>query len=837
MLTPRRRPRLVQFFSRRLLLTAMSLAILVSVGTAVLSADETPQKSNRPNAEQIRFFENTIRPLLASYCYDCHGADVQESELRLDTLAGILTGGKGGTSVKPGKPKQSLLVTAIGYRDNELQMPPDEKLSDRQIADLTRWVEMGAPHPDSGTVKVAPRTTLDIAKGRTHWAFQTPSKPKVPRGGPADSIKNPVDAFLSAALTEQELQPLGPADKRTLIRRATFDLIGLPPTPVEIDAFLADESDDAFGRVVDRLLDSPHYGERWGRHWLDIARYADSNGLDENVAHGNAWRYRDYVVGSLNQDKPYDEFVIEQLAGDQLDSGTDVSLRNERLIATGFLALGPKVLAEVDEAKMEMDIVDEQVDTIGRSLMGLTLGCARCHDHKFDPIGQDDYYGLAGIFKSTRTMESFKKVAKWQENLIALPEELARKEKHEQRISEKKSQIEDRIAMAKGKLAPPTGETVPEDLEKRFPQETQDELKQLRDELKKLEKSTPVLPTAMGVVDGDIADAAVHLRGSHLTLGDVVPRRFPRVLCSDTPPSLPSGSSGRLEYARWLTTPGHPLTARVMVNRIWRWHFGKGLVSTIDNFGLQGQPPTHPKLLDWLAVRFVEEDWSIKAMHRLIMQSAAYQRSSGFDSHCSKVDPVNQLYWRFDVRRLEAETIRDALLATSGTLDRTLGGNLLAVKNRDYLFDHTSQDKSSYDIRRRSIYVPVIRNHLYDMFQLFDYTDASVLNGNRNTSTIAPQALFLMNSKLVIDLTTAMADRLLDADGTRKERVTQLFLEAYGRPPTEDELTRADLFLTQFVELSAQEKEDPQGDADITQQAWQALCQSVISSSEFIYVR
>lgn len=823
--------------SRGLLTSALVMALVFSASSAVWSADDTTQKINRPNAEQIRFFENTIRPLLAKYCYECHGADVQESELRLDTLAGILTGGNAGASVNPGKPKQSLLVTAIGYRDNELQMPPDEKLSDRQIADLTRWVEMGAPHPDSGTVKVAPRTTLDIAKGRKHWAFQTPSKPKVPRSHPADSIQNPVDAFINEALEEKGFKPLGPAGKRALIRRATFDLIGLPPTPTEIDTFLADESDEAFSRVVDRLLDSPHYGERWGRHWLDIARYADSNGLDENVAHGNAWRYRDYVVQSLNKDKPYDEFLVEQLAGDQLDSGTDLSRRNDRLIATGFLVLGPKVLAEVDEAKMEMDIVDEQIDTIGRSLMGLTLGCARCHDHKFDPIGQDDYYGLAGIFKSTRTMQSFKKVAKWQENLIALPADVARKEKHEQRVSEKKSQIADRIAMAKGSLTPPAGETVPQDLEKRFPQKTQDELKKLRDELKELEKSVPVMPSAMGVVDGDVSDAAVHLRGSHLTLGDVVPRRFPSVLCSDNPPNLPSNSSGRLEYARWLTAPGHPLTARVMVNRIWRWHFGKGLVSTVDNFGLQGQPPTHPKLLDWLAVRFVEEGWSIKAMHRLIMLSAAYQRSSGFDSQRAAVDPENQLYWRFDVRRLEAESIRDALLAVSGTLDRTLGGNLLEVKNRDYLFDHTSQDKSSYDIRRRSIYVPVIRNHLYDMFQLFDYTDASVLNGNRDSSTIAPQALFLMNSKLVIDLTTAMADRLLDTEGTREERITQLFLEVYGRPPTEDELTRADLFLTQFAELTAQEKEDPQGDVGGTQQAWQALCQSVISSSEFIYVR
>lgn len=826
----------VKTFHRRILTSALAMILVFSVGAAAWSADDTTQKVNRPNAEQIRFFEKTIRPLLAKYCYECHGADEQESELRLDTLAGMLTGGKAGASVIPGKPKQSLLVTAIGYRDNELQMPPDEKLSDRQITDLTRWVEMGAPHPDSGKVKVIPRTSLDIAKGRKHWAFQTPLKPKVPRSRPAVSFKNPVDAFITTALEEKGLKPLGPADKRTLIRRATFDLIGLPPTPTEIDAFLADKSDEAFRHVVDRLLDSPHYGERWGRHWLDIARYADSNGLDENVAHGNAWRYRDYVVQSLNEDKPYDAFLVEQLAGDRLDSGADLSRRHNRLIATGFLVLGPKVLAEVDETKMEMDIVDEQLDTIGRSLMGLTLGCARCHDHKFDPIGQDDYYGLAGIFKSTRTMETFKKVAKWQENLIALPTDTARKKKHDQLVSEKKEQIEGRIAVAKQTLTLPAGETVPQDLEKRFPQKTQDELKKLRDELKQLEKSAPIMPTAMGVVDGAIANAAVHLRGSHLTLGDVVPRRFPRVLGGDNQPSLPGSSSGRLEFARWLTDPSHPLTARVMVNRIWRWHFGKGLVPTVDNFGLQGQPPTHPKLLDWLAVRFVEEGWSIKTMHRMMMLSGAYQRSSGFDSHRTATDPDNQFYWRYDIRRLEAETIRDSLLAVSGTLDRTIGGNLLGVKNREYLFNHTSQDKSDYDIRRRSIYVPVIRNHLYDMFQLFDYTDASVLNGNRDTSTIAPQALFLMNSKLVTDLTTAMADRLLNADGTRGARINRLFLEAYGRQPTEDELNRTGLFLTRFAELTAQETDESKDDTG-TKEAWQALCQSVLTSSEFIYVR
>ncbi|MCA9117814.1 MAG: DUF1549 domain-containing protein, partial [Planctomycetaceae bacterium] len=381
--------------------------VLSLLSHSALRAAEESSQPTPPTDEEIRFFETKIRPLLAAHCNDCHGEDLQESNLRLDSLVGMMTGGKAGPAIIPGKPASSLLITAVGYQDNDLKMPPDEKLSARQIADLTRWVELGAPHPDSGKVKIAkPRSRVDIEAGRQHWAFQPLTKPAVPQ---LDTpVRHPIDAFLTAAQSEQGLRPLGAADRRTWIRRATFDLTGLPPTPAEIDAFLADDSDAAFADVVDRLLNSPHYGEQWARHWLDIARYADSNGLDENVAHGNAWRYRDYVVQSLNSDKPYDEFLLEQLAGDLLDSGENPTLRNTRLIATGFLVLGPKVLAEVDKAKLEMDIVDEQLDTIGRSLMGLTLGCARCHDHKFDPIGHDDYYALAGILKSTRTMETLK---------------------------------------------------------------------------------------------------------------------------------------------------------------------------------------------------------------------------------------------------------------------------------------------------------------------------------------------------------------------------------------------------------------------------------------------
>ena len=622
-------------------LRTLLTVLLTFCSAGVISAAETAESKNaEPSAEQIRFFENKIRPLLANSCYDCHNEDLQESDLRLDTLAGMLTGGKAGPALLPGNSKGSLIVTAVTYRDNDLKMPPEEKLSDAQNADLTKWVEMGAPHPDTGKVKIQHASSIDLEKGRQHWSFQPLVKHEVPAvSNPAVSnsaqVNNPIDAFLLAQLDEKNITPVPPADKRTLIRRATFDLIGLPPTPHEVDVFLADSSADAFQKVIDRLLASPHYGERWGRHWLDVVRYADSNGLDENVAHGNAWRYRDYVVNSLNADKPYNQFLTEQLAGDLIDAGEDLSARRENLIATGYLVLGPKVLAEPDKSKMEMDIIDEQLDTIGRGLIGLTMGCARCHDHKFDPIAQKDYYALAGIFKSTRTMESFVTIAKWNENLIATAEETQHKDKHDQKIKEQKATIENLIATAKKELPAPTGETVPKDVEKRFPEKTQTELKKLREELKQLEETLPELPTAMGVKEGDIANTQVHVRGSHLTLGDNVPRRFPLVLAGTEQAPIPEGESGRLQFAKWLTADDHPLTSRVIVNRVWRWHFGKGLVPTVDNFGLRGQPPTHPELLDWLAIQFVEQGWSLKTLHRTIMLSAAYQRQSGLDERAA----------------------------------------------------------------------------------------------------------------------------------------------------------------------------------------------------------
>ncbi len=782
-------------------------------------------------AEQVQFFESRIRPLLVNRCLACHGPSKQKSDLRLDSPEALRKGGASGEAlVTPGQPEKSLLIRAIHHGDEAPRMPPREKLKPQEIADLTRWVKMGAFFPRAASAREG-----TAEEGRSHWAFQPPTDPPVPLVKDSRWARTPLDCFILSQLEARGLRPAPAADRRTLLRRATFDLIGLPPTPEEMDAFLADPSPNAFARVVERLLASPHYGERWGRHWLDVARYADSNGLDENVAHGNAWRYRDYVVAAFNQDKPYDRFVLEQIAGDLLPQpeGKPAGARFEPIIATGFLALGPKVLAEPDEQKMEMDIIDEQIDALGRAFLGLTLGCARCHDHKFDPLTMEDYYGLAGIFKSTRTMESFKKVARWHENILAGDEDVAKKTAHDQRIARQKTAIQAVITRANEQLkAAKPGTVLPKNAESLYPEATRTELKRLRDELAQMEKTAPALPAAMGVTEGTITNAAVLLRGNHLTPGKVVPRRFPAVLAGAD--ALDTAHSGRLELARFLVRKDQPLTSRVMVNRIWRWHFGQGLVRSTDNFGKLGERPSNPHLLDWLAHRFVESGWSLKAMHRLILLSSTYQMSSTLDDRAARVDPDNRLNWRMNVRRLEAEAIRDAILAVCGRLDRTMGGSLLHVKNREYLFDHTSRDQTQYGSLRRSLYLPVIRNNLYDVFGLFDATDATVGNGDRATTTVATQALFLMNSDLVLQAAEHLAGELLAKQDLADEgRVRLLYQRAYGRPPTVQESARARQALADF-DQTLQAREADAGKRGL--RAWALLCQVILAANEFVYV-
>ncbi|MBS0204162.1 MAG: PSD1 domain-containing protein [Planctomycetes bacterium] len=784
-----------------------------------------------PAAEQVRHFETAVRPLLIEHCLKCHGAEKQWGSLRLDSRAALLKGGDTGPAIVPGQPEDSLLIRAIRHVDADLKMPPapKERLSDRQIAEIVQWVKQGAPYPDS-------KPQLGRYRDPNHWAFQAPAVHAAPNVQDSNWSRSELDRFILARLEQAKLSPSPSADKRTLLRRATFDLTGLPPTADEIGEFLADDRPDAFARLIDRLLASPSYGERWGRHWLDVARYADSNGLDENVAHGNAWRYRDYVVQAFNVDTPYDQFLIEQLAGDLLPT-TDATVRNQNLIATGFLAIGPKVLAEVDEAKMQMDIVDEQIDTVGRAILGLTLGCARCHDHKFDPINTADYYGLAGIFKSTRTMEHFKKVAKWYENPLTTPEGIALKVAFDSQLASKRAAIQSLIERADvaAKATLPAGSEPPAKLETLYTDETKAELKRLREDLAQFEKTAPELPSAMGATEDKVVDVAIHIRGNPQKLGDIVPRRIPQILQAAAPAQFNAEHSGRLELARSFVTPQHPLTSRVIVNRVWRWHFGKGLVRNPDNFGLLGEPPSHPELLDWLAARFTGQGWSLKRLHRLIVLSSTYQQGSQVAPNTLERDPENRLFGRADVRRLEAEEVRDALLAVSGQLDQRIGGSLLTVKNRAYFFDHTSRDLTDYSSLRRSVYLPVVRNNIYDLFQLLDYPDAAITTGDRTTTTIAPQALLMLNSDFILQTSSRMAEKLLGDPSTDDEsRIRQMYLVAYGRDAAAAEISESTAFLTRLQTAMESAQPEPQARRKA---AWDCLCQTVLASNEFIYLK
>jgi Protein of unknown function (DUF1553)/Protein of unknown function (DUF1549)/Planctomycete cytochrome C len=761
----------------------------------VLNGAEPESKPLSP--ETVKFFEERVRPVLVQRCQECHGPQKQRSGLRVDSAEALRKGGEHGPALAD-KPDDSLLLKVVS-RGEPFAMPPREKLPEHERADLIAWIRMGSPWPAS-TIAVRPNPDKEspgfTAADRAFWAFQKPVEPKLPAVRDRAWVRTPIDQFILAGLEARGFPPAPAVDRRVLLRRITYDLTGLPPTPDEIEAFLKDTRADAYERVVERLLASPQYGERWGRYWLDVARYADSNGMDENLAFGNAWRYRDYVIAAFNKDRPYDQFLREQLAGDLMAIDADATVNTERLIATGFLSIGPKMLAEDDPVKMQMDIVDEQIDTVGRTFLGLTFGCARCHDHKFDPLPTADYYSLAGIFKSTKTMDNFSVVARWHEQPIPSTDDLEKQRRYQQTGAEKKGFLQDALA--------------------------------------KLEKSALKIPEAMAVTEGTVANVRIHLRGNHLTLGAEVPRQFPRILAGEKQTPLDGKQSGRLQLAEWITRPDNPLTARVMVNRIWRGHFGQGLVRSPDNFGKLGERPDNPALLDWLAVRFVQSGWSIKAMHRLIVLSNTYRMSTAHNEKAALADPENRLYWRKDRRRLEAEAVRDALLAVSGQLDLRMGGSLLKTANRAYVAGTSSTNQATYDTRKRSVYLPVVRSALYDVFQAFDFADPSVPNGERATTTIAPQALFMMNSTLVQSASTKMAlDLLGKTNQDDRERLGVLYERCFGRLPDERETERGLAFIKRMEAKYAEEKVPL---VERRQKAWQSLCRVMLATNEFIYV-
>ena len=749
-------------------------------------------------------FEKQVRPILANNCYACHGPDSGDGQahLRLDSLESMLKGGRSGPALVPGSPETSLLIHAVNH-DTFVQMPPKKKLPLADIAALTRWVQAGAPWPGSSPIAAVQRheSTVEAIfspEQRSHWAFERVRDRSVPEG-----VGSPIDRFLRTALESKSLAPAAPADKLTLIRRATIDLHGIPPTRREVEDYVSDESSQAFAKVVDRLLASPRYGERWGRHWLDVARYSDSNGMDDNVVHGDAWRYRDYVIEAFNNDKPYDEFVREQLAGDLLTNWGDKN-RAEALIATSFLMLGPKMVGEDDPVKQKLDFADEQLATTTRAFMALTVDCARCHDHKFDPISTKDYYSLLGIFTSTKTVLSYRVTSKL--NAVAL-----RSANDEKRLTE----LEDSFDFHDDFVTNSNQATTPEEV-----------LAQHKKAIEAAKQEYESIPKAMAVTEGEAADLPVMLRGSHLTPGETAPRGFPHILGGERSAIAPN-ASGRLELAKWLTDPGHPLTARVMANRIWKGHFGEGLVRSTDNFGLLGERPDNQALLDWLAARFVESGWSIKAMHRMIMLSSAYQMNSKPNPSYAEVDPRNRLLWRMNRRRMEAEVIRDSLLAVSGALDYQAGGKAMSHPNFVNLNGEKSRDPALYESNRRSVYLPVIRSALFELFEAFDFANPSTIKGNRATTTVAPQALFMMNSEHMEQASHSIAERIAAQD----DEIESAYRLVYLRPPTPREVKRSKEFLMLF-ENTLKEHEP----ANRRLRALQGLCRVLLSSNEFVYV-
>jgi cytochrome c553 len=926
----------------------MTRTLTATVLLALAAAATPPCTGADEDVRGVEFFERHVRPLLEAQCAECHARGKTEGGLSIDSRAALLRGGDSGPALTPGQPDKSRLLEAVRYKNPSLQMPPSGPLSAGDVRILEQWISMGAPDPRPDAPPMDPRPTgMGIEDGRQFWSMRPVNRPPVPQGSQDAPKQSPIDAFLLKELVSNGLTFAPPADRRTLLRRVTYDLTGLPPTAEELRAFELDDRPDAYDRVVDRLLASPQYGVRWGRHWLDVARYADSNGLDENLAFGNAWRYRDYVIRAFNEDRPFDRFLVEQIAGDLLPDASD-----ETRIATGFLALGGKVLAEPDREKLVMDTIDEQIDTVGKVFLGLTLGCARCHDHKFDPIKQADYYRLAAIFKSTKTFgdtntgaikhwyehplgtdaerealkavdaaiaekqkaaSSFKSAAmnKVREEArskgaiyLAAAAEIApgmslrevatvaeRHELHPRVLHHCRLHLayhdEDplfeqwRVLAAKGDvtaieqhytllfakaesawveakkadpktvaLSDPALEAaraalhdaagflaIPSQAELALDSRTLEEYHALAEAARQLESSSPDAPAAMSVADGVVVPTLpIHIRGSHHNLGEPVERGVPVVLLSPGQSlTMPADHSGRLELARWMTHPENPLPIRVYVNRVWGWHFGQPLVPSTENFGVLGQRPSHPELLDWLASEFVESGFSTKAFHRLVLNSAAYQMSSRADSsQAASIDPENRLLWKFPLRRLEAEELRDSILAVSRRLDDRLDGKTVPLRNRQFVFDHTSIDHTRYDSLRRAAYLPVIRNNVYSLFEQFDFPDPTMPTGNRSETTVAPQALALLNSPLVLDSADAVACALLSTPGD-EARVLRAYDHILGRTPEASEMSAALAFIDRCSREGRTRSEAVESSS--IERAWSLFCQTLLISNEFLHVR
>ncbi|MCH8046250.1 MAG: PSD1 domain-containing protein [Planctomycetes bacterium] len=776
----------------------------------------------QPATAELEHFEKKVRPLLVKYCFKCHGPKEQEADLRLDSRAAVLRGGESGPAIEPGRPAESRLVRAIGYSDPDLQMPPKKKLSARQIADLTRWVKAGAPWPEAqGTTEpsVASRAIQRpkiTDEQRKFWAFRPVVDRTPPKLADESWATSPIDRFIGRALDAKGLKPAPPADKRTLLRRIYFDLIGLPPAPEEIEAYLADDSPKAFAKVVDRLLASEHYGERWARHWLDLVRYSETDGHVQDNLRPHAWKYRDWVIDALNDDLPYDRFIIEQIAGDLLTQKRPGKRgeTNVAPVATGMLWMHEMHFKPVDPPLQRADQVDAQIDVIGKAFLGLTLACARCHAHKFDPISHHDYYALAGFFHSTAETQA-RTAPRTEVYDAARAKKIRAKEKQIAAAVGKAIASARRDQLGKSPIQVPITED-------NFGPGGRKQMAKLRAELARLDPSSTQWARSAG--DVEPRDVRLHVRGSYKNPGPVVPRAFLEILDGERKPDVGAGS-GRLWLAGKIADPDNPLTARVMVNRLWQHHFGEGLVRTPSSFGQMGERPTHPRLLDYLAARFIEGGWSLKAMHRRMVLSSTYRMSSRASAKSARVDPENKLLSRMPIRRLEAEAIHDAILTVTGSLDRTVGGpsippfvspNATSVKPI-----HLPKAGPIDSGGRRAVYVQVRRNFITPMFETFDFPNPGASVGRRDVTIVPSQALAMMNGPLVHRQAAKWGKAIAAESGSDEEKIARMFVRALGRPPNGDE------YETLLSIVAAGE----------TDKAWVDVAHVILNLNDFVFVR
>jgi hypothetical protein len=809
-----------------------TLAILLAAFAPALApaGDEDGQA-----AEEL--FESRIRPLLIRECRHCHGPRESERGFRVDSREALLTGGESGAAIVPGDADKSLLIQAVRRTHEELQMPPERELPAAAVDDLVRWINAGAVWPAT-----APIADDNASGNLQHWAFQPVRSVAVP-GVVTSWGANPIDEFIGARWQEAGLRPVGLADRRTLLRRLFFDLTGMPPTPEEAENFLADDSDAAFEKLVDRLLASPRYGQRWGRHWMDVVRYADTAGDNADYPVPEAGLYRDYIIESFNADKAYDQFVREQLAGDLLAAEGPRERYADQVVATGFLALSRRYATGPYE--FWHLTLEDTIDTVGQAFLGLTLRCARCHDHKFDPVTTEDYYALYGIFNSTRFpwagAEEFASKKFPRRDFVPL---VPAAETAEPTL--RFQQELDRIAAQLAALQQRLGACTPDErafLEQEINRVTAERLNMQR-------SSLPAdVPGAYAVVDGAIGDVAVQHAGDPADAGGIVPRGAIKFL-SREPLAIPPGASGRRQLAEWLTQPEHPLTARVMANRIWQHHFGRGLVATPSNFGTRGAAPTHPELLDYLARRFVESGWSVKAVHRLMLTSRAWQLSSADDERNAASDTGNEFFWRHDRRRLDAESIRDALLAVSGRLDETRPGPHPFPPISAWGWTQHSPFKDVYPSEHRTVYLMTQRLQRHPFLALFDGPDANRTTDTRTSSTVPLQSLYLMNSPEMAGFAAALAERLISSAETPRERMELAWRLCYTRPPSDAERDQTEryvrAFADEFRETRANDDELPQTadgtargpshDAEAERAAWTSLARVLLSAGEFFYV-